>query len=182
METVFAIIGLNLLVFLALSIRPDLLDYLALTPIDVWSHPWQLITSVFTHKDFYHIFANMFTLYFFGSSVMQLLGTRRFLFIYLLGGIVGSLFFVALAPWLDKQYFYVIGASGAVFSLGGALSVMRPQMRVMIFPIPAPIPLWIAVLGSVVLLSFLSNVAWEAHLGGLLFGAAVGYFYKRRSY
>ena len=176
------IIGLNLLIFLAVNIRPSLLNDLALIPAEVWSHPWQLITSVFTHRDVFHIFANMFTLYFFGTAVLQLLGSRRFWLVYLVGGIMGSLFFVAFASMTRSQYVSAIGASGAVFALGGALAVLRPQMRVLVFPIPVPIPLWIAVLGGFALLSFMSGIAWEAHLGGLLFGAVVGYFYRQRKY
>lgn len=180
MEVILVIIGINLFIFLSIYIRPDLLGYLALTPAEVWSHPWQLITSAFTHQDIFHIFANMFTLYFFGTAVMQLLGTRRFLLIYLMGGIIGSLFFVAIASMTGAQYISAIGASGAVFALGGALAVMRPQMRVMVFPIPAPLPLWVAIIGGFVLLSFIKGIAWEAHLGGLLFGAAAGYLFKQR--
>ena len=73
-----------------------------------------------------------------------------------------------------------IGASGAVFAVGGALAVMRPKLRVIIFPVPVPIPLWTAVIGGFVILSFLPNVAWQAHLGGLVFGLIIGYFYKKR--
>jgi len=73
-----------------------------------------------------------------------------------------------------------IGASGAVFAVGGSLTVMRPKLRVIIFPVPVPVPLWAAVIGGFVILSFLPNVAWQAHLGGLAFGLAAGYFYKKK--
>ena len=48
------------------------------------------------------------------------------------------------------------------------------------FPIPAPIPLWVAVIGGFIILTFLPYIAWEAHLGGLLFGLVVGYILKGR--
>lgn len=182
MDSILLIIGINLFVFISVHVRPDLLNYLALTPSEVWSEPWQIITSVFTHYDVFHIFANMFTLYFFGTAVLQLLGSRRFWVIYLIGGIIGSLFFIALAPITGDQYASAIGASGAVFALGGALAVLRPQMRVMIFPVPVPMQLWVAILGGFVLLSFISGIAWQAHLGGLLLGVLVGYFYRQRRY
>ena len=86
-----------------------------------------------------------------------------------------------LGTLLDPDPFLpvlAVGASGAVFALGGALTVMMPRLRVFIFPIPAPIPLWIAVIGGFVILSFLPYVAWEAHLGGLLFGLVFGYIFK----
>jgi membrane associated rhomboid family serine protease len=177
LESILIIIGVNLFVFVAVSIRPELVSYLGLMPTGILSHPWQIITSVFTHYDFFHIFANMYTLYFFGSSVLQLLGAKRFWFIYLVGGIMGSLFYILLAP-----PYLAIGASGAVFALGGALAVLRPNLKVFVFPIPAAIPLWIAVLGGFALLSFVSGVAWQAHLGGILLGLAVGYYYRRKGY
>ena len=182
MESILIIIGANLFIFLAVNVRPELVGYIGLTPAEVWSQPWQLVTSTFTHVGLYHFFANMFTLYFFGTAVIQLLGTRRFWLVYLVGGITGSLFFVALASVTGTQHVVAIGASGAVFALGGALAVLRPQMKVMTFPIPVSMPLWVAVLGGFALLSFLTGIAWQAHLGGLLFGAAVGYFFRQRRY
>ena len=89
---------------------------------------------------------------------------------------MGSLMYVLLASPLS----IAIGASGAVFAVGGALTVMRPKLRVIIFPVPIPVPLWVAVIGAFVILSFLPNVAWQAHLGGIAFGLAAGYFYKKR--
>ena len=182
LEAILIIIVINLLIFLSVNVRPDLLPHLALIPAEVWGHPWQLITSAFTHQGLYHIFANMFTLYFFGTAVMQLLGTRRFWLVYLVGGVMGSMFFVALAPLTGTQHVMAIGASGAVFALGGVLAVLRPQMRVMVFPIQAPLPLWGAVLGGFVLLSFIGGIAWQAHLGGLLFGMAMGYLFRQRRF
>ena len=182
LESILIIIGASLFVFFSVNVRPDLLNYLALTPAEVWSQPWQLITSVFTHRDLFHIFANMFTLYFFGTSVMQLLGVRRFWIIYLVGGIMGSLFFVALSSITGTRYVSAIGASGAVFALGGVLAVLRPQMRVVVFPVPVPLPLWAAILGGFAILSFLPGIAWQAHLGGLMFGVVAGYFFRQRRY
>jgi len=176
-QSILIIIGINVLIFIMVNIRPDLLAYLGLMPDGIWQNPWQLITSVFTHYGFSHLFANMFTLYFFGSSVLRLLGERRFWLIYLGGGIAGSLAYILLSPG-----FLAIGASGAVFALGGALAVLRPELRVYVFPLPVALPLWVAVLGGFALLSFVGGVAWQAHLGGLLLGLAVGYFYRRKGY
>jgi len=58
--------------------------------------------------------------------------------------------------------------------------VLRPNLKVIIFPIPAPLPLWIAVLGMFFVISLFPNVAWEAHLGGLLLGLAAGYLFRKK--
>jgi len=84
--------------------------------------------------------------------------------------------FIFLAP----PYSIVIGASGAVFALGGALAVMRPKLKVFVFPIPVPLPLWLAVIGGGLIISFFPGIAWQAHLGGLVFGMIAGYFFKKR--
>lgn len=179
MNPVFVIIAINLGVFLATFISPDLIIYLGLQPASALKEPWTILTSMFVHDGFFHIFANMITLYFFGSALQRLVGSRRFLLIYFGGGILGGIFFILLGP----QFAIAVGASGAVFALGGALAVMRPNLRVIIFPIPVPMPLWIAVLGIFVLLSFIANVAWQAHLGGILFGLGAGYLFRgRRGY
>ncbi len=89
---------------------------------------------------------------------------------------MGSALFILLAP----PYSIAIGASGAVFALGGALAVMRPKLRVFIFPIPVPIPLWAAVIGGFLIISLFPGIAWQAHLGGLVFGVTAGYFFRKR--
>jgi membrane associated rhomboid family serine protease len=178
LEPILIIIGVNLFVFVAVNIRPELIYSLGLVPYDILSQPWQVVTCMFTHYDFLHLFSNMYTLYFFGSSVLQLLGQKKFWLIYMVGGIMGSFFYL----WLGQPSSVAIGASGAIFALGGALAVLRPNMKVFIFPIPVAMPLWAAILGGFVLLSFVSNVAWQAHLGGMLFGLAAGYYYRRKGY
>lgn len=128
-----------------------------------------MITSMFVHStsSYTHILFNMLALYFFGSYLIQTIGERAMLAIYFIGGIVGSLFFIMLQP-----FYSAVGASGAIFALGGALAILRPMTRVIIFPIPIPMPLWIAVIGGGLLISLLPGIAWEAHLGGLLTGIA----------
>jgi membrane associated rhomboid family serine protease len=187
LDSILIIILINVLVFIGISTRTEpiqqqIIQTLGLTPADVWGHPWQIVTSMFTHKEFTHILFNMWTLYFFGSSVLQMLGARRFWVVYIVGGIMGSLVYILLGP----SYSTAIGASGAIFALGGALAVLRPNMKVVFFPIPVPMPLWIAIVGSFVIFTLLSiagylPIAWEAHLGGLVFGAVAGWLYRRSS-
>ena len=163
--------------FVATSVSPTLVFRLGLVPAVFLSQPWTIVTSMFVHSGLWHLIANMLTLYFFGSSFSRLVGDVRFLVVYFSGGILGNVLYILLGEPLSVA----IGASGAIFALGGALAVMTPKLRVIIFPIPAPLPLWIAVIGGFVILSFLPFVAWQAHLGGLVAGLIAGYFFKKKA-
>ena len=81
---------------------------------------------------------------------------------------------------LAPSSYIAVGASGAIFALGGALAVMRPRLKVFVFPVPVPVPLWAAVIGGFFIISLLPGIAWQAHLGGLVFGLIAGYFFRRR--
>lgn len=165
----------NLLLFIVSFFFNNSVYLLGLSPTTFFSRPWTLITSMFMHAGIGHIFANMFTLYFFGSTLFRMVGERNFLLVYFLGGILGGILYVLLA----NPYSIAVGASGAVFAVAGALTVLIPKDKVFIFPIPAPIPLWIAVIGGFVIMSFFPFVAWQAHLGGLALGLAAGYYFKK---
>jgi len=173
---IWVIIGLNLLLFIATWVVPDLFLFFGLIPAAVADRPWTILTSLFLHGGIGHILANMITLYFFGRYLCTLVGGKKFLIVYFIGGILGSIFYILLAPSLS----IAIGASGAVFAVGGVLAVMTPRLRVFVFPIPVPLPLWVAVIGGFLIISLFPNVAWQAHLGGLAFGLAIGYFFRRR--
>jgi len=120
----------------------------------------------------------MITLFFFGTYFNRLVGEKRFLLVYFSGGIVGNIFLLALAGF--APYSAALGASGAVFALAGGLVVMQPRLPVIIFPIPIPIPLFVAVIGGFLILSFMPLVAWQAHLGGLIVGLIAGFIIRRR--
>ncbi|AII57359.1 protease [Dehalococcoides mccartyi] len=175
-DIILLVIITCVIVFFGVNFAPQIGPYLALQPATAISHPWTIITSLFVHADLWHLFANMITLYFFGNALLQMISQRSWLIIFFGGGLAGSLLFILLNA---GSFGYVIGASGAVFALGGTLAVLRPNSKVMVFPLPVPIPLWIAVIGSFIILSFLPSVAWQGHLGGLLVGAACGYLIKQ---
>ncbi len=176
LNPVWILIGINVLLFIVTLTTPRIVLFLGLIPVDLASRPWTLLTSLFLHGGIGHILGNMITLYFFGRALRTLVGDRRFIIVYFLGGILGSIFYVFLAPPLS----ICIGASGAVFAVGGVLAVMRPKLRVLVFPVPVPVPLWAAVIGGFVIISFFPNVAWQSHLGGLVFGLVAGYFLRRQ--
>lgn len=176
---IWVLIFINFLVFIATVIEPEVIFRLGLRPAGFIAQPWTIITSMFVHGGFFHIFANMMTLYFFGRYLSGMIGETKFLLVYFGGGILGGIFYVLLA----SPFSIAVGASGAVFALGGTLAIMRPKIQVMIFPIPAPISLRTAVIGGFIILTIAApflGIAWQAHLGGLAFGLAAGYFFKKR--
>jgi len=170
------IIIANILLFIATVIAPELILLLGLQPASFLARPWTIGTNLFVHGGLWHLFANMLTLYFFGTYLSRLIGARNLLIVYFLGGILGNAVYMLIA----SPFSIAIGASGAVFALGGALTVMRPNLRVLIFPIPAPLPLWAAVIGGFIIISFFPHVAWQAHLGGLALGLIAGYLFRKR--
>jgi len=165
-------IGVNIAAFSGSSILP----YLALSRSTVMQEPWTILTYIFTHMDFFHLLANMITLYFYGSFLNRITGPRTFLIIYFIGGLISGLFVLLLS----SPFSFTIGASGAVFALGGALAVLLPMLKVYIIPIPVPMPLWVAILIGFLVLAFMPGVSWQGHLGGLLFGLLAGWYLRGR--
>jgi membrane associated rhomboid family serine protease len=176
LNALWFLIAACVLVFIAtLVIGEAIFFYFGLIPALLLDHPWTIITNLFVHGGLWHLLFNMISLYFLGSFLLRLVGERSFLGVFFLGGIVGNIFYILLGP----QNIPGVGASGAVFAIGGALMMIAPKLRVFIFPIPAPVPLWVAIL-IFFFLSFLPGIAWQAHLGGLLLGLIAGYYFRRR--
>jgi membrane associated rhomboid family serine protease len=153
--------------------------YLGLIPAIVEQRPWTMLTNMFVHAEFWHIFMNMLFLYFFGSSLIRITGTKKFLLVYFLGGIVGNIFTLAVS-W--SSVIPVVGASAAVYSLAGTLVVLVPNARVALWGI-LPMPFW-AFIGIFFVLLALPpfvdiSVAWQAHLGGLITGLVAGYIFRK---
>ena len=169
------LIGINFIFYIATLIRPDIITLLGLKPAFFSSEPWTIVTSMFVHAGFFHLFVNMLGTFFLGTYLVRLIGEAKFLTVYLLGGIIGGVFFILLGD----EFAVAVGASGAVYALCGTLVVMRPRLKVFIFPIPFPMDLWIAII-LFMAVSFAPRIAWEAHLGGLVLGLIAGYIFRRR--
>jgi len=170
------LIALNVVIFIITIARPEIIYFLGLTPVLLPQQPWTVISSMFVHGGLWHILFNMLALYFLGSFLIRAAGERNFLAVFLLGGLMGNLFFILLADPFTTG----VGASGGIFALAGALAVIVPRVPVFIFFIPIPMPLWIAVIILLALSFLFSNVAWQAHLGGLVLGLVAGLIFRRR--
>ena len=146
---------------------------------------WTILTSMFMHAGLGHLFVNMISLMFIGSFVEQLVGKKRFLAVYFAAGLFAGIFFVAVAALTGADLnIYAVGASGAIFGLGGLLAVLTPRLPVLVFFI-IPMPMWLAMI-------FLLGILWAlslaiglpignvAHLGGLIVGLGYGFYLKKK--
>jgi len=154
--------------------------YLGLIPYYFFSRPWTIITNMFIHAGFWHLLFNMITLFFFGRALAMLVGHNKFLLVYFIGGIFGNVLYLLLGDSLS----IAVGASGAVYAIAGALVMIRPNIRVLLYFF-IPMPLWVVVLVFFVFFSLPPiaenfNMAWQAHLGGLVVGLIAGYFFRKR--
>jgi len=96
--------GLNrtkLVVFIVTLIVLTLILFLGLMPAGILDKPWTVITSIFLHGSIGHILANMITLYFFGRYLCALVGEKKFLVVYFIGGILGNILCILLGPPLS---------------------------------------------------------------------------------
>ena len=172
---------LNFVVFIFTTFNQDLIYFVGLSPSTFFDRPWTILTSMFTHSGFWHILANMLTLYFFGNFLTRMIGEGRMIAIYIIGGLFGNFLYLLINFLTASPFSIAVGASGAVFALGGALAILAPNIKVIVFPIPVPVSLWIAVIGGFFLLSLMPYIAWQGHLGGLIVGLVAGLILKKQS-
>jgi membrane associated rhomboid family serine protease len=137
-----------------------------------------LITSMFLHANFMHVFGNMLFLFIFGDDIEEAIGHWRFLAFYLLSGIVAGLAFVLSDP---ISTVHLIGASGAVAGVMSAYLLFRPCAKVYCLLGVIPLHLrayWVIGFWAVYQVVEVANrtndgVAYVAHVGGLIAGAAL---------
>jgi membrane associated rhomboid family serine protease len=172
----YTIIAICVLVWLGQRSVPGLTRDIAFVPALGEAQPWRFLTSAFAHdsRSFMHIGFNMLALWVVGAQYLEpLLGRLRYGAVYLLGAFGGSVVYLLMArtpepPYTDLGNWAVaaVGASGAVFGLFGALLVLNRKLGRSSAGMYATIVIN-AVIGFVI-----PGIAWQAHLGGLLTGAA----------
>ena len=170
----------NVLMFFVQMTMPGFADLLVFDPRHVLTQPWTLITYMFLHGGFGHIFFNMLTLWFAGPMVEERLGPQRFITLYLVSGIAG-----ALLSMLLSRNTAVIGASGAIFGVLMALARFWPRMRIMIYGIIPVEARWLVLIYAALDLvggfgGQRGGIANFAHLGGLA-GAMLYLLYLERA-
>ena len=186
-----AIVAVTAITYLLQSIPGSpLFSWFAFNSAFVWPggpfpfEPWRLLTVLLVHGSFLHVALNMLVLWMIGRSLEPLLGRWRFIALYLLSGLGGSVAVALLAPGV-----WVVGASGAIFGLFGAMLVigrhiganMRGIVIVILinFSLPFVLALVSSVGGSFASALDSIRISWQAHLGGFVAGAAIGFIYAR---
>lgn len=159
----------------------DITSNLAFLPAEAFTQPYRFITSMFLHSPNFllHIIMNMYALWLIGPYLERLFGRVRFAVLYVLSGLGGSVgYFVVVPVSMDVGSSWssgVVGASGAIFGLFAALVVVNRQLGrdntsiVGVILVNALIGFWPGL-----------NIAWQAHLGGLVTGGAVAAVLARR--
>lgn len=169
-----AIIYLCLFSFF-LQLVPGYFDALKLVPDLLISRPWTLITHMFLHVGFFHLFFNMLVLFFFGPELERRAGKGTFLRVYFIAGIVAALGYSLTSSQP------VVGASGAIMGIFAALAVIAPEIRVYVYFIPMKIVHALILFALVDFLFLGANdmVAHTAHLTGILIGLLMGLRIKK---
>ncbi len=162
----------NVAVFLVTMASPVLYRALLLYPPLALVRPWTLVTYMFLHGGFGHLFFNMLGLYFFGPRLEDRLDGRAFLALYFLSGLGGAVF-----SFLFARQYPVVGASGAVYGVLLGFAMFWPRERIYLWAI-IPVEAWLLcvllVVGSLWagFSGSASRTAHFAHLGGLVFAFA----------
>jgi hypothetical protein len=163
-------------VFILQLLIPGLTETFYLTS-GALSSPWQFITAIFLHGGVAHLVYNLFALILFGFILESLIGSKRFLILYLVAGIFANLISFMFYP-------SSLGASGAIMAIIGCLAVLKPMMTVWAFSLPMPMfvlaIIW--VVGSIMGVFGLgdSGTGHIAHLSGIVVGLLYGLFLRFR--
>ena len=170
--------------------------------------PFQLVTYMFMHADFQHLFFNMFAVWMFGRTLEMVLGPKRFLTYYMVCGIGAGLVqeivqyleyairlshydgvnkgaaVIPMAEYLNLMT--TVGASGAVFGILLAFGMLFPNSQMFVFPLPFPIKAKFFVIGYAVIELFAGlgssgdGIAHFAHLGGMIFGLVLILYWRKK--
>lgn len=188
------IIIANCLIFLFTFYGPDfnaVTQNFGLLPASFLHGDWwaiaTLITSLFLHDGPFHLIFNMWFLWIFGNNVESNLGTPRFIFFYLIGGVISGLAYALFSGPMQ----YVIGASGAISAVMGAYLVLFPKNKIRALWVLPPIFLSVPAIAFMVVYfveQFIpiwfggaGTIAYYSHAGGFIGGALLIILMKKRT-
>jgi len=166
----WSLIAVNVLVYVVQFVSggavTSALSFYAPIALD---QPWRIVTSMFTHGSVLHILFNMYALFIFGAQLERTLGRGRYLALYAISGLGGAAAVSLLAPGTP-----VVGASGAIFGLMAAFFVISRSLGG-----SNGIQLLVLLAINFVIGLVSPAISWQAHIGGLLVGAAVAWVFTK---
>jgi membrane associated rhomboid family serine protease len=140
-----------------------------------------LFTSMFLHGGTAHLLFNMWFLWIFGNNIEEAFGHLRYLLLYLIGGLAATAAFIVVNPDATVP---LVGASGAIAVAMGSYAVLFPRHQVLSlvgwFLVPVPAFVFLVFWFVAQFLVSGGGVAWEAHVGGFVFGVAVALLLRSR--
>lgn len=136
----------------------------------------RMFSSAFLHVDYIHLFLNMYVLYIFAPIIIVQLGIIKFLILYFGSLLAGSI--LTLSYHKKELYYTAVGASGAVAGIIYAGILLNPDMKLIMFPLPIPIPGYVFGIGYLIYSIYgmknkVGNIGHAAHLGGSVGGYAL---------
>jgi membrane associated rhomboid family serine protease len=164
--------------FIAQIASLDFTETFYLDPANL--RPWMLVTSIFLHGDYFHIFINLLILWMFGSLLERGIGWQRYVALFFLAGIVGNLCYLAYCIAAGSEV-PSLGASGAIYGVLGCLAVLDPERVIYLYFFPIKLKyavLVFAALDIALMLGHMGGIANAAHLGGLGVGLTFGFWLK----
>lgn len=181
------IIIINVLMLVLTYLNNPLMSrWFALNPISFIWKPWQLVTYMFMHGGFGHLFFNMYTLFIFGSVLENVWGTKKFLTFYFVTGIGAALVNIGV-QYLTGSFALTVGASGAIYGILMGYAMLYPDsmLTLILPPVSMKAKWFVLIFAGIELLLGISNnpadnVAHFAHLGGLVFAFILLMFWKKR--
>lgn len=145
------------------------------------THFWTLFTYMFLHVDIWHLISNMLWLWFLGRVFSDLIGNKKLMFVYIMGGLAGGVtYLITSAAIVPLQYSVLLGASGSVMAIVVAAAVVAPDYKVYPFGIPLALK-WLALISFILttVLDLSVNTGGKAaHVGGAVFGLLYAYSLK----
>jgi uncharacterized protein len=151
-------------------------------PYSLVTRPWTLVTYMFLHAGLFHLLFNMIVLYFFGTALERRVGNRRLLAVFFTAGILSAIGYAFLSrPIFNISPGSMIGASGAIYGVFAALTMLEPDMRVYVYFVPMKLKhaLVLFALFDFLMVNSSDMIAHTAHLSGLFVGLYMGFHIKK---
>lgn len=202
------LIIINIIIFIACSLREDLMieNFALFYPASRYFHSWQIVTHMFLHGGFWHIFFNMYTLFIFGSVVEQIIGEKKFVLFYFICGLGAAAMHMgvqylqaqslmaqiaqgsqdAAAAYMQLKLIPTVGASGAIYGVLIGYAMLFPESRLTLLfpPVSMKAKTMVLIFAGIEILTGVlgtrDGVAHFAHLGGMLIGWLLILYWRKR--